>query len=439
MTTTLRLATCANRPVTAPIDLHSALGACQALSREIVHGEVCKTLMALALSHSGADSGMLLLVHERTRVIAARAWAFAGHVDVCLDSHAPTPQQAPLALFAALDILRASVVPADGTLPCGAADPYIHGRAPRSALGVPLLHNDEVVGMLYLEHSHEHALFTAARVDLLELMAIQAAMSLAHVQLVAQMRVDSAQRRRTEDALRQAQAELARAARVTTMGQFAASIAHEVSQPLAAVALHAGAALNWLQQQPPQRARARQALEMVLYSAGRAGNMVRGIRAMARKTGPELALFDVDEAVRETLSLMRAELQGLGILVDTDLGLDGRQLRADRAQLQQVIMNLVLNAIDALAAVDTRQRRLALRSRHAAGALQICVTDNGSGIAPGAAARLFEALFSTKPGGMGMGLSISRAIVEAHGGQLWCDASAAHGCTFHLSLPAAHL
>ena len=431
----LRLAASAGRPAASVIDLPLALQACQALAREQLFDAVCKTLLALALQHSGAACGMLLLQRGAVRVLAARAQA--PDADISLDGQAAAAHQCPLALFDGVARThRTLLLGATAVLPCGTVDHYIARRAPRSAVGVPLHHHDALVGMLYLEQAC--APFPAACLDLLELLALQAAAALDRAELLRQLEAGQAERHRGDEALRQARAELARAARVTTLGQFAASIAHEVSQPLAAAALHAAAAAASLAQHPPRLARARDALEMVQYSATRAGDMVRALRGMACKTGAEPAPFIVDDAVREALLLMRAELQQRAITVVAELGLARQALCADRAQLQQVIMNLVLNAIEALAQVEGRARRLTLRTARddADGALCISVADNGCGIAAAAAARLFEALFSTKPGGMGMGLSIARAIVDAQGGRIWCDAGAVHGCTFHLRLPA---
>lgn len=240
-----------------------------------------------------------------------------------------------------------------------------------------------------------------------------------------------------QEALRLAQSELARVARVTAMGEFAASIAHEVNQPLAAIVLNASAALNWLKQDPPQLDEVRNALNAILRAGSNAGEVIRSVNNLARKSGPEVAPFLVDDAIREVLLLLRAELQKHGIQVLSRLGLAQHQLHADRAQLQQVMMNLFLNAIDAMAGVRGRARLLEVSSAivDASGTVRISVEDTGSGIDPSAAACLFDPLFSTRPDGMGMGLSICRSIVEAHGGRIWGNSRQPHGMAFHISLP----
>lgn len=253
-----------------------------------------------------------------------------------------------------------------------------------------------------------------------------------------QLRSENARRRQPCDALPEAQGELARVARVTAMGEFAASIAHELNQPLAAIVLNAAAALKWLAQDPPGLAQARAALGAILDSGTNASDVVRSINDMARKRGPEHDDFALDNAVADVLLLLRAKLHEHGIEVRTAFAPDQRQLRANRAQLKQVMMNLFLNAIDAMRGVSGRARVLEVRSEAGgAGAVLISVADNGSGIAPGAAERLFDPLFSTRPNGMGMGLSICRSIVEAHGGRIWSSPRHPHGTVFQLSLPAA--
>jgi C4-dicarboxylate-specific signal transduction histidine kinase len=249
---------------------------------------------------------------------------------------------------------------------------------------------------------------------------------------------ENAKRRQSGAALPDAQGELARVARVTVMGEFAASIAHELNQPLAAIVLNAAAALKWLDQDPPQLAQARAALSAILDAGTNASEVIRSMNDMARKSAPEQTVFALDDAIAEVLLLLRAKLHKHRVEVHTDFAPDQRQLRANRAQLKQVMMNLFLNAIEAMGGVSDRPRVLEVRSEvgAAAGTALISLADNGCGIAPNAAERLFDPLFSTRPNGMGMGLSICRSIVEAHGGRIWSSPRHPHGTVFQLSLPA---
>lgn len=255
-------------------------------------------------------------------------------------------------------------------------------------------------------------------------------------QLYRRLQEEKARRLQAEQALQHATEELARLARITSMGEFAASIAHEVNQPLAAMVLHAEVGLNALTQHPPQPEQARDALKLIMHVGASAGDVIRSIRGMSSKTSPVPTLFAVDDALREVLRLLRAELHKHRIEVCDGLALGEHQLSADRVQLQQVMMNLVLNAIEAMKDVHDRPRKLELRSALAdiSGTLRISVEDNGVGVSAKLAERLFDPLFSTKPGGTGLGLSICRTIIHAHGGRIWSTSRQPHGTAFHISL-----
>ena len=263
-----------------------------------------------------------------------------------------------------------------------------------------------------------------------------AALALDHEQLRRQLSQERTLRLRAETALRQSEDELARLARICSMGEFTASIAHEVNQPLAAIVLQAEVGLRALQETPPRPERARDAFQLIMHTGAIAGDVIRSIRGMARKDNPVPTLFVVDEALREVLRLLRAELHKHGIAVADHLALDQHQIHADRVQLQQVMMNLVLNAIEAMRDVHDRPRTLVLRSALAdiSGTVRLSVEDNGVGVTAKVAERLFDPLFSTKPGGTGLGLSICRTIVQAHGGRIWSTSRQPHGTAFHISL-----
>lgn len=250
--------------------------------------------------------------------------------------------------------------------------------------------------------------------------------------------MDIGHEKRSDEALRLAQGELARAARISAMGQFAASMAHDVSQPLAAIVLHADAGLCWLRQQPTQLAQLEDTLRQIRQAGQSAGSMIRSIKGMACKSGPEFSPVVVDDAIREVLQLFHAELQNRKIKVCPQLTLGAHLLTADRTQLQQLMMNLLLNAIDALSSVEGRTRLLYVRSTviDKSGTVRLSIEDNGTGIDASSADRLFEPLFSTKPSGMGMGLAICRSIVEAHGGRIWCTSRQPNGSSFHVSFTA---
>jgi len=252
------------------------------------------------------------------------------------------------------------------------------------------------------------------------------------------LRESKDERTRAEEALHRAQAELAHVTRLTTLGQLAASIAHEVNQPLAAIVADANASLNWLASAEPQLERVRETLAAIATDGHRAADVIQRIRQLATKTEPRKARLDVDEVVRGVAALVRAEVARYEITLTLDSAGALPSVVGDRIQLQQVVLNLVMNAIEGMAPVTDRPRKLAIRSeRHDDDGVRVAVHDTGVGIRVSDLDRVFSAFFTTKPGGMGMGLSISRSIIEAHGGRLWAASNEPHGTIVQFSLPVA--
>ena len=255
---------------------------------------------------------------------------------------------------------------------------------------------------------------------------------------LAIMVVDITARRHAEDALRVAQSELARVSRLTTMGGFAASIAHEVNQPLMAVVTNADTCLRWLAQDLPDLDEARQAAERTVNAGHRAADIIKTIRALARKSTAEMTRFDINSAITDILTLARGELQRHDILLETDFSAGVQPIMGDRVQLQQVILNLIRNGVEAMSTVTLRRRVLQVSSQiDERGDVVIAVTDTGTGLDPTKKERIFDAFFTTKPEGMGIGLSICRSIVETHGGRLWASPNLTQGSTFQFTVPAA--
>jgi PAS domain S-box-containing protein len=247
--------------------------------------------------------------------------------------------------------------------------------------------------------------------------------------------LDLTERKRAEEALQKAQADLAHVARLTTMGELAASLAHEINQPLAAIVTNGSAGLRWLNQGQPDLDEARAALSRIVRDGARAADVIRGLRALAKKTGPELAKLDINDTILEVLALTRSEMQRHGVVLHTDLFTGDRPVFADRVQLQQVLMNLILNGIEAMRAVAGHQRVLAISSEPAGpDGVLVAVADTGPGLDPATADRIFEPFFTTKPQGMGMGLSICRSIITAHGGQLWGSPGVPCGAVFRFTV-----
>ena len=254
---------------------------------------------------------------------------------------------------------------------------------------------------------------------------------------------DITKQRQAEDELRErerryrdAQAELAHVTRVTTLGELAASIAHEINQPLAAIVADADASLNWLARSDPDLDRVRDALDGIAKDGYRAGEVIQRVRQLAAKSEPHKAPVDVNRVIGDVIPLLRNEVLSHHVALRMELSPGVPSVLADRVQLQQVVINLVMNGIEAMASVADRPRELVISSRrHDGDQVVVSVRDVGVGIDPDKADQLFNAFFTTKPGGMGMGLSISRSIIEAHGGRFWATANADHGATFHVALP----
>jgi PAS domain S-box-containing protein len=247
---------------------------------------------------------------------------------------------------------------------------------------------------------------------------------------------DVTERTRAEDALRQAQADLTRISRVTTMGELTASLAHEIRQPIAAALTDARSCLRWLHRDQPDMAEASEAALRIVRDVTRAADIISRLQLQFQKGPLKRELLDVNEVIREMIALLESEATRHNILVVTELAADVPRVMGDRVQLQQVLMNLMINGIDAMKDVD-RARKLAIQSQRAdAEQLQVSVSDTGIGLPLEQADQIFNAFVTTKPHGTGMGLRISRSIVESHGGRLWAAANSPHGASFYFTLSA---
>jgi C4-dicarboxylate-specific signal transduction histidine kinase len=238
------------------------------------------------------------------------------------------------------------------------------------------------------------------------------------------------------EALREAQTELAHVNRVTTMGELSASIAHEVMQPVTAAVTNAHAALRWLGTQPPDLEEIRQALGRIVKEGNRATDVIGRIRALIKKAPPRKDSLEINEAILEVIALTRGEAVKNGVSVQTQLAEGLPLIQGDRVQLQQVILNLIINAAEAMNGVSEGSRELQIGTgKDASGGVLVAVQDSGPGLKPESSDRLFDAFYTTKPGGMGMGLSICRSIVEGHGGRIWVSRNAGPGATVQFTVP----
>ena len=248
---------------------------------------------------------------------------------------------------------------------------------------------------------------------------------------------DISERKRAAETLREVQGELTHANRLATMGELTASIAHEVSQPITGAQMNADAALHFLAGDPPKLEQARQAIGSLLRDTERASGIIGRIRALVKRAPPQKDRLDINEAIRDVIELSRSEALKNGISVQTELTEDLPLVEGDRVQLQQVVLNLVLNAIQAMGpATDGAGEVIITTARAEAGDVLVEVKDSGPGLDPDSFERIFEPFYTTKPGGLGVGLSICRSIIEAHGGRLWVTANSPRGAIFHFTVPA---
>jgi C4-dicarboxylate-specific signal transduction histidine kinase len=284
-----------------------------------------------------------------------------------------------------------------------------------------MLRNDELIGVLSIGRRSIKP-FTEKEIELVTDFAAQAAIALEII--------------RRERQLREVQMELAHANRVATMGQLTASIAHELRQPMAAARTGASAALRWLDKIPPELAEVRDALAGIVSATDRAGDVVNRIGALMRKAPPRKEVLDLNEAILEVIALTHSEATKTGVTVRTQLAPCLPRIHADRVQLQQVMLNLIVNGIQAINDVADGQRDLLITTEGTEDGVRVGVRDTGPGLSPEKLERLFEPFYTTKPNGMGMGLSICRSIVEAHGGRVWASRNAGPGMTFHFTVSA---
>jgi PAS domain S-box-containing protein len=255
-----------------------------------------------------------------------------------------------------------------------------------------------------------------------------------HLEYVGAL-MDITAEKRAQEALQQAQAELAHITRVTTLGELTASIAHEVNQPLAAIITNGEACLRWLGNDRPNLEEARNAVECIIKDGNRAGEVIQRLRALTRKADPQNTPLDINDVIHDVVGLVQREVLNYRVRLRLDLDSGLNQVLGDRVQLQQVVINLIVNGIEAMTNVTDR-RELMIRVReHDRDYALVAVRDSGVGIQPDQLDRVFNAFFTTKADGMGMGLSICRSIVEGHGGRLWASGNEGAGVTFQFTVP----
>ncbi|MBV8214553.1 MAG: GAF domain-containing protein, partial [Verrucomicrobia bacterium] len=447
--TSLRSTAHIAQPVTR-VDLETVMKASQAISSEIVVEKLIETLLTIALQHGAAERAILILQRGDNQQIAAEARSVRNKIAVNFRESTLTSSELPESLIRYVIRTQERVILSDASIDnIFLEDEYVRQKRPRSVLCLPLIKQRRLIGTLYLENNLAPNVFAPNRLAALELIASQAAISLEQAMLYGELTraneeltAEIAERRRAEEALsqketslREAQTELAHVSRLTTMGEMAASIAHELNQPLAGMVTNANASLRWLTGESPDLAEAREAIARIVRDGTRAGDVIARLRALFKKADPAKDQVDINQAIEEVVTLAKSEIKRNKVSLRVQLATNLAPTIGDRVQLQQVTLNLVLNAIESMSTVDDRERNLVIATQQDEhNEIRVVVRDSGIGFDPLDSERMFNAFHTTKTGGLGLGLAISRSIVNWHGGRLWATSNDGPGATFQFTL-----
>lgn len=422
-------------PASEQLDMMAITRACQALSREIEADALIKTLLSNTVLHAGATYTALVLVDAGGLKVEATGRVDREGVDIRLRSGPVTGEAAPLGLVLSVMSTRTSLAISGADALRRFGDVAYLMRSERASIAcVPLLKQNEVIGALYLENTLTPGLFVPARLDVLELLAAQAAISLSNARLYSDLREENQRRLTSEGHLRLARSELDRTAQATILGELAASIAHEINQPLASILSNAGASVRWLERAQPRIEDALEGIRDILDQGQRAADIVNAMRALAKQARPASDEIEIGAVIARVLAVTEAEIHARQVNVTLSLE-PGLRVRGDAVQLQQVLYNLISNAVDAMQALPPAARQLRVQTCAMAGEVLIVLQDSGPGVAPEDQERVFQAFFSTKASGMGMGLAICASIVAAHGGSLRATLGRDGESQFFFTLP----
>lgn len=425
------------RPVTqVRLDLEVGIEAARALSQEVLLERLVETLMNHLMIQAGADHGVLMIVSGAELQLAATASVEAGNVRVALDTGQPLEQMAPASVLNASKRTRNTLVLDDARADCPEAySADLLQRQTRSMLCLPLLRQGTLIGLVYLENSLVPKLFSAERLTMLEILASQAAVSLHTARLYAQLVEDTRLRAQMEADLRSSRAELARSSHLKVMGELSASIAHEISQPLLGILSNASASLRWLKRDQPDLEEAIQGLEDIRSDSARAADIIQALRALAKQAPLQRLPVQIDELIGEVVRLTATDLANRNVQLQTRLDAQC-PVWVDAVQIQQVVFNLITNAQEAIAGAGLPDGRIIIGSAVKDDHVQVCFQDNGPGIDAPQREQIFDAFYTTKGSGMGMGLAICRSVIGAHGGTLVVQDSE-QGARICFNLPIA--
>ncbi|MDR0246303.1 MAG: GAF domain-containing protein [Burkholderia sp.] len=413
------------------LDMHVLRHVSHTMANEVPPAKRVGKLLEAALQGAAATWGVIAVVREGGWEGAADATAAdAPHADRLPIDRLPVP------IIAAAVHLRNGLVLRDA---CAAdhwrTDDYVRRRKPRSVICVPIRCNGALMGALYLEHGDQPGNFSPAKTALVEIIALHAGFVLENLRLHDALAAQHARLSSAEAALRDTLADVERTSRLTACGELAASIVHEVAQPVTAIDTSARAGLKWLDRSAPNIEAAREMLAHICACAVRARTIISALRAKARHAAPVFAEFDLAEALREAAQILDSTLDAMKVSLRVDGCAAPMPMRGERIQLQQAIISLLMNGAESMLGTPYHNRVIVLTCESGGNLLHIRIDDRGDGIDPHLAERIFEPLFTTKPHGMGMGLAICKSIVEAHHGQLALTRRAEGGTRATVTLP----
>ncbi|WP_109581514.1 sensor histidine kinase [Cupriavidus plantarum] len=419
------------------MDLQTGMKAIQAMSGEIVLEKLVDIVLETMMTHAYAQYGVLLLIRGGKPIVEAVGRTSYGRVLVEAVGIAPTEERLPLAALNRALVCRRLMAfdGSDEALSNGGS--ALNGRAIHAALCVPLMRHGAMVGLLYLEDRCGTGQLSRERLAILDMLGQHAANSIVTALLYRELVDENERRAETEAALVKARADLARTSHLTVMGGMAASITHEINQPLAAIVNCGGAGRRWLARDVPDIAEAMAAFDQISSAAVRTSEIIHALRALAKQAPASLMPLGIDGVITSVLDLMRVEIEDRGVRMTLSLGTAGKTVVGNRVQLQQVVLNLITNALEAMADTPHDSRELAISSGMVEGQITVAVTDRGSGIDPASLAGIFEPFVTTKHTGMGMGLAICHSILEAHGGTIHATSVPGKGSTFCFRIPRA--
>jgi C4-dicarboxylate-specific signal transduction histidine kinase len=412
-------------PSLPALDVHMLRRVSRTMANEVPPARRLAKLLEAAIESTKATSGLIAVTREG-------GWEEAvgiGAKRIPLD-------RLPVSILTAAVSLRDGITLHDA---CSTdrwrTDDYVHRCKPRSVLCVPIRCNGALLGALYLEHAQTAGVFAPTKTAMAEIIALQAGFALENARLQDELSAQHARVSSTEARMRDSISELDGASRLKAYGELAASIVHEVAQPVAALDTSARAGLRWLDRNAPNIDAARETLAHICACAMRARTIISALRAKARQTAPTFIVFDLADALREAAEIVGCTLDAMKVSLCVDGLSSPLPVRGERVQLQQAIINLLMNGAESMQGIPENERVLVLACEPAQNLLRIRVDDSGEGFDPQLAARIFEPLFTTKPHGMGMGLSICKSIVDAHHGQLELTPRLERGTRATVTLP----